>query len=383
MVGVAMDMSEELKVPVMLRIVTRMAHSRANIATGATRPAAPVRIPQDLSRFVLLPVNARKGYARLVEKQPEFLKRAEDSRFNRLIAGPDRSLGIIAAGIGFNYLMETFGGEPCPHPVLKVSQYPLPRKQLLQLFDQCQKVLVIEDGAPFIEGMLHGPMGPSDRVLGRLTGQLPRMGELTPDVVAKALGKEAKAGPPASSLLRPRPPRLCDGCPHASSYEAILEAVKDAGPGHVFSDIGCYTLGALPPYNAINSCVDMGASISMAKGAADAGLRPAIAVIGDSTFTHSGMTPLLDAVLENSPITVIVLDNGTTGMTGGQVSAATGRLENIAAGLGVPKEHIRVFEALPKNHAQNVQALKEEIVHEGVSFVIARRECIQTARKAK
>jgi indolepyruvate ferredoxin oxidoreductase alpha subunit len=279
--------------------------------------------------------------------------------------------------------MEAFGGGPCPHPVLKISQYPLPRKQLRQLCDECQKVMVIEDGAPVIEGMLHGPLGPSERVLGRLTGQLPRMGELTPDAVAKAVGRATPTLPPPSTLLCARPPRLCDGCPHASSYEAILEAVKDVGPGHVFSDIGCYTLGALPPYMAINSCVDMGASISMAKGAADAGLRPVLAVIGDSTFTHSGMTPLLDAVWENSPITVVVLDNETTGMTGGQQSPATGRLESIAAGLGVPNQHIRVLEALPKHHAVNVLALKEEMAHEGISFVIARRECIQTARKTK
>ena len=149
------------------------------------------------------------------------------------------------------------------------------------------------------------------------------------------------------------------------------------------SDIGCYTLGALPPYNAISSCVDMGASISMAKGAADAGMRPAVAVIGDSTFTHSGMTPLLDAVWEQSPIKVLILDNGTTGMTGGQDSPATGRLVEIVTGLGVPPEHVRVIEPLPNRHEENVAILREEILeYEGLSVIIAERECIQTRRRS-
>jgi indolepyruvate ferredoxin oxidoreductase alpha subunit len=125
----------------------------------------------------------------------------------------------------------------------------------------------------------------------------------------------------------------------------------------------------------------MGASVTMAKGAADAGLIPAVCVIGDSTFTHSGMTGLLDAVLQNSPITVIISDNSTTAMTGGQASHATGRLESICKGIGVPGEHIRILNPLKKYHGDNVQILREEIVYEGVSVIIAQRECIQTARK--
>ncbi|MDT8309752.1 MAG: thiamine pyrophosphate-dependent enzyme, partial [Bacteroidales bacterium] len=138
------------------------------------------------------------------------------------------------------------------------------------------------------------------------------------------------------------------------------------------------TLGALPPYNAINSCVDMGASITMAKGAADAGLFPTVAVIGDSTFTHSGITGLLDAVNDNAPVTVVILDNATTGMTGGQKSSALGKIEDICAGVGVEKEHIRVIKPLRKNHEENVQIFKEELEYKGVSVIIPRRECIQT-----
>ena len=151
-------------------------------------------------------------------------------------------------------------------------------------------------------------------------------------------------------LVKMRPPSFCNGCGHADMFNSLNEAIKPYGPGHVFSDIGCYTLAALPPYNAINSCVDMGASITMAIGAADAGLFPSVAVIGDSTFTHSGMTGLLDAVVKNSPVTIIISDNSTTGMTGGQKSQATGRLEKICEGMGVSREHLRSIVPLRKNH---------------------------------
>jgi indolepyruvate ferredoxin oxidoreductase alpha subunit len=147
----------------------------------------------------------------------------------------------------------------------------------------------------------------------------------------------------------------------------------------VFSDIGCYTLGALDPFDAINTCVDMGASITMAKGAADAGLHPSVAVIGDSTFTHSGITGLIDCVKDKSQIMVIILDNETTAMTGGQDSSAFGRIEDICLGVGVKKEHIIILDPSAKHHEQNLAILKQELNYQGVSVIIPRRECIQTS----
>jgi len=380
----ALAFSEEMQVPVMVRITTRLAHSRANIRLAEPQPENPLHLPETPHRFVLLPAIARQNYAALVKKQELFQARSDASPFNSYTDGPDHELGIVAAGIGLNYLRESFPHGKCPHPVLKVGQYPWPRPGLRRLLAECERVLVLEDGAPFIEEALHGALGLSDRIRGRLTGDLPRTGELTPECVARALGRNPRPTPAVHHLVRPRPPRLCTGCPHADTYKVLQEVLRDVGKGHVFSDIGCYTLGALPPFEAINSCVDMGASISMAKGAVDAGLQPAVAVIGDSTFTHSGMTPLLDAVWEKTRITVIILDNGTTGMTGGQTSLATGRLEQIVTGLGVEPAHLRVIIPLPKNHAENVGILRAEIFgHHGVSVVIARRECIQTLRHRK
>ena len=154
--------------------------------------------------------------------------------------------------------------------------------------------------------------------------------------------------------------------------------MEQHGDGRVFSDIGCYTLAALAPLESINTTVDMGASITMAKGAADMGLIPSVAVIGDSTFTHSGMTGLLDAVNAKSPITVMILDNFTTGMTGGQQSQATGKLEAICEGLGVEKEHIRILNPIKKYHDENTAVMKEELEYNGVSVIIPRRECVIT-----
>ncbi|MCQ2265194.1 MAG: thiamine pyrophosphate-dependent enzyme, partial [Bacteroidales bacterium] len=179
-------------------------------------------------------------------------------------------------------------------------------------------------------------------------------------------------------LVVPRPPALCQGCPHIDSYNAINAAMEKYGKGKVFADIGCYTLGALPPYNAIYTTVDMGASITMAKGAADAGVRPVMAVIGDSTFTHSGMTSLLDCIYENTPITVMILDNSTTGMTGGQDSHALGVLGEICKGLGVKEDHIHRITPLKQHHEENVAIIAKELEYEGVSVVIPTRECIQT-----
>jgi indolepyruvate ferredoxin oxidoreductase, alpha subunit len=376
------DLSEKFGTPVLVRITTRLAHSRSGVELREPRDANALTLPQDKRQFVLLPSIARRNYQNLLDKQAGFEEDSEQSPFNSYTDGPDRSLGIIACGIAHNYLMENFQ-DGCPHPVLKIGQYPAPRNMIRTILKSCDKVLILEDGAPFLEEQIRGLLDETYMILGRLDGTVPRAGELNPNIVATALGREVQTGQPKSEVVKPRPPELCPGCPHIDSYNALNEVLHELEPGRVFSDIGCYTLGALEPFNAINTCVDMGASITMAKGAADAGLFPAVAVIGDSTFTHSGMTGLLDAIIENSPITVMIVDNETTGMTGGQTSSARGKLEDICIGLGVPKEHVRVVEPLKKNHEDNMRVIKEELYYEGVSVIIERRECIQTLKITK
>jgi indolepyruvate ferredoxin oxidoreductase alpha subunit len=244
-------------------------------------------------------------------------------------------------------------------------------------------VLIVEEGQPFVEDIVRG-VADMPNVMGRLTGELPRTGELNPDVVKKALGMKVGENFAPCEDVAPRPPALCQGCGHRDVYTALNEVLKEYDNPRVFGDIGCYTLGFLPPYRAIHSCVDMGASITMAKGAADAGQWPAVAIIGDSTFTHSGMTGLLDAVNERANITVIISDNLTTAMTGGQDSAGTNKFEAICLGLGVEPEHLHVVVPLPKNMPEITRIIREEINYKGVSVIIPQRECIQTfKRKAK
>ncbi len=384
MVHYGYDMSEKYNIPVLLRITTRLAHSRAGVARKEPQKTNGISLPQNLRQFVLLPAIARKQYKDLLAKQQPFENESENSPFNTYTDGADKSIGIIASGIAYNYLLENFPGGKVPYPVLKIGQYPLPRKAIEKITKECKEIIVMEEGYPIIEEALRGYLNNSLIVKGRLDGTLPRDGELNPNLVAKALGIDIPEGKPIPEFMAQRPPQLCTGCPHVVSYNALNEAVHEYTKGRVFSDIGCYTLGALKPFEAINSCVDMGASITMAKGAADAGLTPAVAVIGDSTFTHSGITGLLDAVISKSNITVLILDNATTAMTGGQPSAAFGRLEQICRGLGVEEEHLRLVDPKAKNHDELVKVMKDELEYPGVSVIIPRRPCIvQLAKDAK
>jgi indolepyruvate ferredoxin oxidoreductase alpha subunit len=382
MVHYGFDFSEKYMVPVLMRITTRLAHSRSGVVRKKEiRNQNELKLPSDLRQFVLLPNIAKKRYKNLLKAQSLFTSESESSPFNNYIDGSDKSLGIVVCGLAYNYLLENFADRNVPNPVLKIGQYPIPRSLVEKMADECDEILVIEDGYPMVEELLKGYLGRGLKVKGRLDGTLPRDGELNPNLIAVALGIKDTFGLPVPDLVVGRPPSLCSGCPHIDSYHAMTETLQELSNGRVFSDIGCYTLGALKPYEAINSCVDMGASITMAKGAADAGLIPSVAVIGDSTFTHSGMTGLLDAINEKSPITVMILDNGTTAMTGGQDSQAFGKIEDICKGLGVEESHIRVLKPLKKYHAENVAIMKEELAYHGVSVLIPRRECIVSIDK--
>lgn len=379
MMKVAFNLSEELKTPVMMRIVTRLAHSRAAVELDDKKEQNILNPDNQRTHWVLLPVNARRQYVALIEKQPKMLEAAENSIFNVFEKGKgDKKLGIIASGIGYNYVKEVAEDE---YNVLKISQYPLPVEKIKELAAQSFEILVVEDGQPVIEESVKGILGADYPVVGRLTEDLPRTGELSPDAVAKALGKECNVAFTDIHNVVGRPPALCMGCGHRDVYKALNEVLKDYPTARVFGDIGCYTLGALPPFQALDSTVDMGASITMAKGASDAGLYPAIAMIGDSTFTHSGMTGLLDAVNCKANIVVVISDNLTTAMTGGQDSAGTNKFEAICMGLGVEPEHLHVVVPLPQNMEEITRIIREEIEYKGVSVIIPRRECIQTLNR--
>ncbi len=380
----AFDLSEKYNIPVMIRIVTRLSHSRSSVMTQEARKSNQLSFGKSRD-WTLLPANARRRFKSLLEKQPELIRESETSAFNsfRLSQGGGKA-GIIASGIAYRYVLENLADDDERFSLLKVSTYPIPISRVRELFDIADNVLVIEEGYPFIEKQVLGLFGISGKtVKGKLSGYLPLTGELSPDSVRKALGLEMLPGQKLGKIdLAGRPPQLCVGCPHIDTFLALNKVLEDYPQPVVFSDIGCYTLGALPPYNAMDTCVCMGASIGMAKGGAEAGIFPSVAVIGDSTFGHSGITPLLGASEDGADITVFILDNSTVAMTGGQPSYATGgSLQSLVRGVGVPEDHIRTITPLAKNLDENMRIIKEEIEYRGLSVIIPTRACIHEARR--
>lgn len=385
----AFELSERLQVPVLLRLVTRLAHSRAAVTLAPARAQNVPNYVEDPSRFTLLPVNARKAYAKLVDKQPALQEFSENHAGNALTLRGNGKPGILVSGLGWNYLKEAMGDALEGYNLLRVGVYPLPVKKIRQLLDASSEVWIVEEGYPFIERYVSALGLMRERPIhGKLTGALPRMGELTQDTIRRCFGLPVSVSlqiEGLSDVLVGRPPRLCDKCPHTDAYIAINQVLTQYGPGvRVMGDIGCYTLGYLHPYNAIHSCLCMGSSIGMAIGAAHTGMTPSLCVIGDGTFTHSGMAPLLDAARDNTNIKVFILDNSIVAMTGGQPTMATDEeVVDLVAGLGVPREHIRIVVPLPNRKEQTLAIINEELPYKGLSVIIARRACVTYAKQIK
>ena len=387
----AFEYSEEIGLPVVVRMVTRLCHSRADVLmpdgsglrAEALSQSGGKGLP-DPNDWTLVPVNARRRNERLVKMQPSLVRDSEMSEHNRLTLSGAR--GVIANGIAYNYVREVLGSSHTDWSMLKVARYPIPTGLVRQLVDHCDELFVVEEGYPYIEKSLTGLLGVHGVALrGKSTGDLPPTGELNPDLVASMLGMPAPPIPDAIKGLAGRPPQLCKGCPHADSFRALIEAVQGDSHPVMFGDIGCYTLGVMPPFRAVHSCVDMGSSIAMAHGASKMGVRPAICTVGDSTFGHTGMNALLSAAAHNADITVFVLDNATTAMTGAQDSFTCGaRLDEVIRGLGVDPAHVHVLDPRPQKHKVNVELIRREIAYEGLSVIVPRRACIHVkpARRA-
>jgi indolepyruvate ferredoxin oxidoreductase alpha subunit len=385
----AFELSEKLQLPVLLRLVTRLAHSRAKVTLAEPRAQNVARYVDDPSRFILLPGNARRAYASLIEKQTALQAYSESHPVNALTLRDGERPGILVSGLAWNYLQEAMGDSLERYNLLRVGCYPLPVKKIRQLLDASSEIWIIEEGYPFIERYVSALGLMRERVIrGKLTGDLPRMGELSQDAIKRCFGLPVNPSLEIAGLanvLVARPPCLCDKCPHSDAYIAINEAIAEFAPDtRVMGDIGCYTLGAMEPYHGIHSCLCMGASIGMAIGAAHAGMSPSLCVIGDGTFTHSGMTPMLDAARDNTNIKVFILDNSIVAMTGGQPTMATDEeVVDLVAGLGVPREHIRIVVPSPHKKQQTVVTIREELIYTGLSVIIARRACVTYAKEIK
>jgi indolepyruvate ferredoxin oxidoreductase alpha subunit len=409
----AFELSEKYHLPVLLRLVTRLAHARGAVVPGPARGPNQVSKIKDRSRWILLPAYARRNYRLLLEKQKDLAAWSESQGLNKLeLENRDLRLAVITSGLGGNYYEENLkdlaasrGGTTPAR--LHIGAYPLPEDLIRKICEKAERVLIIEEGQPFIEERLRGILPCNLRINGKLDGTVVRTGELDPDNVRQSLGLAPRPSvldvvpkvrgvsggnslADFSSGAIQRPPQLCQGCPHGDSFEAIKKAVAqlDSAPDHptvaINSDIGCYTLGASPPYSIPESVVCMGASIGMARGAAEAGIRYAAAVIGDSTFLHSGIPALVDAVSAGAPVTVIILDNTIVAMTGCQETILpSARLRDLILGTGVKSEHLLELEAKKQFLDENAEKLKKELEYQGPSVVIFKRECLEALRKRR
>jgi indolepyruvate ferredoxin oxidoreductase alpha subunit len=379
MVGLALDLSEQFDTPVFLRLTTRICHSSTVVDLGEQVPVAPTRdkFPRDPVKYVMVPGNARKKHPLIEERIRKLSGAAETFAPNR-IEWRDKSLGIVACGVAYQYTREVFPEAS----VLRLGMtYPLPPQMVRDFAAQVGRLIVIEELDPFLEEEIK-LMG----VACEGKSIFPMVGEFDPRVVresaiAAGLLPES-AHVPVAELEKPpvppRPPVLCPGCPHRAIFY-VLNKRKVAVTG----DIGCYTLGLLPPLSAIHTCGCMGAGIGQAHGADKAGIgEPMVAVIGDSTFFHTGMPALANVAYNRSNVITIILDNRITGMTGHQQNPGTGytlqmqevpplELEPLVRALGI--ERVKTVPAFDVAALEEI--IKEYLQAEGPSVLIARDEC--------
>ncbi len=385
MTRAAFALSERFRCPVLLRLTTRICHVKGRVLAGEREAHEPAGFVKDPQRWVMVPGNAKPRVALMYERE-DALRAAAESAFNPLVEGSDRRVGFVTSGPAFMHVREAFPDAP----VLKLGQsWPLPLERVRALAASVDHLLVVEETEPLVENEL--------RAAGiACAGKdvLPRVGELSPDrlrpAVARLRGETVAAEAQPTRLVPqqvfPRPPTMCVACPHLGIYYTLAQLRNLTISG----DIGCYTLGAGQPWNALDTCISMGASMGVAlgmdkgRGEADA-KKSVVAVIGDSTFLHMGMQGLLDITWNRGNVTVLLLDNRAVGMTGGQDNPGTGRdihgedapridFAKLCEALGVKKERIHVLD--PYQLPVLFKALREETKIPEPSVIITDRPCV-------
>ncbi len=375
----AFGLSEEFDTPVLIRSTTRLSHSKGLVERGE-RTELPER-PEYVSQFakwVMLPSNARVRRVELDRRLEALTTFAEETHLNR-VEMRDPAIGVIASGVVYQYVREALPDAS----TLKIGMsFPLPAEKIRAFAASVEKLYVVEEADAYLAR--------SVRAIGVDLDEPPNglaiAGELSPGIVSAAFGAAPHLGRPMVEGLPPRPPLMCPGCPHRPVFRA-LRRVKAVVAG----DIGCYTLGALPPLSAMDTCVCMGAGVSMAHGielADGAGSRPVVGVIGDSTFAHSGITSLAGTAYNGGGGTIIVLDNRVTAMTGRQGNPVSGEtlsgrpgaamdIEALARALGVRR--VRTVDA--QDVAATEQAIREEIASDELSVIVTKAPCVLLVRE--
>lgn len=386
----AFDLSEEFSTPVILRLTTRVCHVKSICPVGDRDASAPTGFQLDKSRWVLTPANAKRLLPGLFERDEKLAAYAAVSSLTEDLPGSDRRMGIVSSGPAAFNAREAFPDTP----LLKLGlSYPLPLERIRAFADSVETLVVVEEVEPLIEQELKAAGIPCHG-----KDLLPRMGEMAVPILRRALGAligEAPAAPAASNApapageVFPRPPTMCAGCPHLSPFYALSKLRRKIV---VSGDIGCYTLGSGFPWNAMDTCISMGASLSVANGLqkALAEAEPekrVVGVIGDSTFLHMGMQGLLNLVYNRSNATILLLDNRAVGMTGGQDHPGTGRdihkeeaprvdFVELCKALGVKAERIHHVDPYDLPHL--FKTIRAEVEVDDVSVVITDRPCVLT-----
>ncbi len=365
------EISEKFDTPVLLRLTTRICHSSCLVELGKRKEHKITGYVKNIKKRLVLPAHARLLHVAVEERLKKLAEFSEIFPYNRIEWGK-KSLGIITSGISYQYAKEVFPDAS----YLKLSfTHPIPEKLIEKFARQVRRIIVVEEGDPIIETEIKA-MG--IKVTGK--DKVPLCGELTPKAVRESFAQKSRAKPKKDKLPA-RPPVLCPGCPHRGFFY-VINKLKLIATG----DIGCYTLGALPPLNAMDTCICMGASVTNAQGlekalGKDVG-KKVVAVLGDSTFFHGGITGLVNAVYNKSNLNLVILDNYTTAMTGHQPHPGTGRLakggqgkrippEELAKGCGV--EFVRIVN--PDDLKETERALKEALAFDGVTVLVFRRPC--------
>ncbi len=389
MVLAAFAFSEQHQVPVILRLTARICHVKCVTQVGERVAHEPSGFVKNAERWVMVPAHARRRIPLMFERDATFLAAAETSPLNRVESGsgrPDRRVGFVTSGPAYMHVREAYPNAP----VLKLGfSHPLPLDKIRAFAATVEKLVVAEEVEPIVETELRAA---GIECYGK--DLLPKLGELSPQVLKPAIdcllgtGLAEQAQPASAAQVFPRPPTLCASCPHMGIYYTLSQLKNIIVSG----DIGCYTLGAGHPWNALDTTICMGAALTVAhgmdkgRGAVDRN-KKILAVMGDSTFLHMGMQGLLDATYNRSNITFLLLDNGTVGMTGGQNTPANGldirgnpapRIDfrKLVEALGVKPERVR--EVDPYEMPNLFKVIREETKIEEVSVIIGYRPCVLT-----
>ncbi|MBW1732034.1 MAG: indolepyruvate ferredoxin oxidoreductase subunit alpha [Deltaproteobacteria bacterium] len=389
----AFDLSEELKLPVLLRTTTRLNHVRGEVELGQLQPITPKGdFQKNPFHFVAIPAVSRKLHKLLLEKYDQAMAKAEKWPTNQIIG--NGKWGIVTNGVSFNYVSDAISdlGISDKVSILKMGfSWPLPKGLIKQFLEQVDKVLVVEELEPIMENdfkAIAQEFGITIPIKGKGVGELSRLFEYDPGMVRRSIAQyfdiPYKALEPVDLSGIPelpgRPPNLCPGCPHRATYYAVKEVYGEDAIHP--SDIGCYTLGVLPPISMADYLICMGSSVSSSCGFSRATDKKVVSFIGDSTFFHSGITGLVNAVHNNHKFTLVILDNGTTAMTGHQphpgvdtrplgVERTRISLEDLVRGCGVKDVHV----VKPLKVKKTMEAVKAAMEYDGISVIISRELC--------